>query len=47
MSEEGLLVGVGGVLLVHSEIYYVPVDDDWEVVLVRITLRTRYFIMYQ
>jgi hypothetical protein len=22
------------VLLVHSEIYYVPVDDGWEVVLV-------------
>ncbi len=25
---------VGCVLLVHSEIYYVPVDDGWEVVLV-------------
>ncbi len=25
----------GGVLLVHSEIYYVPVDDGWEEVLVR------------
>jgi hypothetical protein len=23
-------VGGGGVLLVHSEIYYVPVDDGWE-----------------
>jgi hypothetical protein len=23
------------VLLVHSEIYYVPVDDDWEEVLAR------------
>ncbi len=32
--EEGLLVGVGCVLLVNSEIYYVPVDDGWEVVLV-------------
>ncbi len=28
-------MGVGGVLLVHSEIYYVPVDDDWEVVMIR------------
>ncbi len=28
-------MGVGCVLLVHSEIYYVPVDDGWEVVLVR------------
>ncbi len=27
-------MGVGCVLLVHSEIYYVPVDDGWEVVLV-------------
>jgi hypothetical protein len=26
--------GGGGVLLVHSEIYYVPVDDGWEEVLV-------------
>jgi hypothetical protein len=25
----------GGVLLVHSEIYYVPVDDGWDEVLVR------------
>jgi hypothetical protein len=25
----------GGVLLVHSEIYYVPVGDGWEEVLVR------------
>ncbi len=32
-SEEGLLVG-GGVLLVHSEIYYVPIGDGWEEVLV-------------
>ncbi len=24
----------GGVLLVHSDIYYVPVDDGWEEVLV-------------
>jgi hypothetical protein len=28
-------VGKGGVLLVHSEIFYVPVDDGWEEVLVR------------
>jgi hypothetical protein len=28
------LVG-GGVLLVHSEIYYVPIGDGWEEVLVR------------
>jgi hypothetical protein len=27
-------VGGGGVLLVHSDIYYVPVDDGWEEVLV-------------
>jgi hypothetical protein len=33
--EEGLLVGGGGLLLVHSEILYVPVDDGWEEVLVR------------
>jgi hypothetical protein len=33
-SEEGLLVGGGGVLLVHSEIYYVPIGDGWEEVLV-------------
>ncbi len=25
----------GGLLLVHSEIFYVPVDDGWEEVLVR------------
>jgi hypothetical protein len=25
----------GGVLLVHSEIYYVPIGDGWEEVLVR------------
>jgi hypothetical protein len=31
--EEGLLVGGGGVLLVHSEIYYVPIGDGWEEVL--------------
>jgi hypothetical protein len=40
-SEEGLLVGVGGgVLLVHSEIYYVPIGDGWEEVLVHNVLRT-------
>jgi hypothetical protein len=34
--EEGLLVGGGeGVLLVHSEIYYVPIGDGWTQVLVR------------
>ncbi len=38
-----------GVLLVHSEIFYVPVDDGWEEVLVRnvqyyITLRTNIWI---
>ncbi len=27
--------GGGCVLLVHSEIFYVPVDDGWEEVLVR------------
>ncbi len=27
--------GGGGVLLVHCEIYYVPVDDGWDQVLVR------------
>ncbi len=32
--KKGLLVG-GGVLLVHSEIYYVPIGDGWEEVLVR------------
>ncbi len=42
------MVGVGGVLLVHSEIYYVPVDDGWEVVLVRNVLHyVPYFNMYQ
>ncbi len=30
-SEEGL----GGVLLVHNEIHYVPIGDGWEEVLVR------------
>ncbi len=29
------VVGGGRVLLVHSEIYYVPVDDGWDQVLVR------------
>jgi hypothetical protein len=33
--EERLLGGGGVVLLVHSEIFYVPVDDGWEEVLVR------------
>jgi hypothetical protein len=33
-----LLLGGGGVLLVHSEIYYVPVDDGWDQVLVRYVL---------
>ena len=28
-------LGGGGVLLVHSEIYYVPIGDGWEEVLVR------------
>jgi hypothetical protein len=30
--------GGGEVLLVHSKIYYVPVDDGWEEVLVRSVL---------
>ncbi len=42
--EEGLLVGGEGVLLVHSEIYYVPVGDGWEEVLVR---NVQYYITYQ
>jgi hypothetical protein len=29
------VVGGGGVLLVHSEIYNIPVDDGWDPVLVR------------
>ncbi len=36
-SEEWLLVR-GGVLLVHSEKYYVPIGDGWEEVLVRTVL---------
>ncbi len=43
-SEEGLLVGV--VLLVPSEIYYVPIGDGWEEVLVRNVLITyQYFTL--
>ncbi len=36
-------------LLVHSEIYYVPVDDGWDEVLVRNVyyITYQYFIMYQ
>jgi hypothetical protein len=30
-----LLLGGGGLLLVHSKLYYVPVDDGWDEVLVR------------
>jgi hypothetical protein len=34
--KNAVVVGGGGrVLLVHSEIYYVPVDDGWDQVLVR------------
>ncbi len=38
-----LLLGEGGgVLLVHSEIYYVPVDDGWDQVIVRNVLHYWY-----
>ncbi len=30
-----IAVGGGGVLLVHSDIYYVPVDDGWDQLLGR------------
>jgi hypothetical protein len=30
LKKGGLLVGGGGVLLVHSEINYVPIGDGWE-----------------
>jgi hypothetical protein len=33
---------VGGQLLVHSEIYYVPVGDGWKEVLVRNVLHNGY-----
>jgi hypothetical protein len=36
--------GEGGVLLVHSEIYIVPVDDGWEEVLVRNVLHVLHYV---
>jgi hypothetical protein len=36
----------GGVLLVHSEIYYAPVDDGWKEVLVRNILHVLHVLHY-
>ncbi len=34
----------GGMLLVHSEIYYVPIGDGWEEVLVRNVLHVLHYV---
>ncbi len=42
--KNGCWWGGGGMLLVHSEIYYVPIGDGWEEVLVRNVLHVLHFV---